>query len=118
MAAKQTRAEKVEAALDTLRGGVADLIKSDGWITYLTAQAKFTRYSANNTLLIWVQRPDATHVAGYRAWQKLGRQVRKGEKGIVILAPCIGKVEDEVTGEKVRKLFGFTTATVFEPGCR
>ena len=78
--------------------------------------AKFHRYSANNCLLILMQRPEATRVAGYRAWQQLGRQVRKGEKGIKILAPIRRKVaEDEETGEAVRvaKLVGFKTATVF-----
>jgi hypothetical protein len=53
----------------------------------LTVAARFHRYSPHNVLLISVQRPDATRVAGYRTWQQLGRQVRKGERGIAILAP-------------------------------
>lgn len=62
-----------------------------------------------------MQRPDATRVAGYRKWQQLGRQIRKGEKGIYILAPISRTVaEDEETGEKVRTLVGFKTATVFD----
>jgi antirestriction protein ArdC len=54
---------------------------------YLAVMGRFARYSLGNQLLIALQRPDATHVAGYRAWQKLGRQVKQGERGITILAP-------------------------------
>ena len=61
-----------------------------------------------------MQREDATRVAGYRAWQSMGRQVRKGEKGIRILAPISRKIEDEKTGEEVRTLCGFKTSTVFD----
>jgi DNA primase len=57
------------------------------WAAWLTLAARFHTYSANNTLLIWAQRPDATHVAGYRTWQTLGRHVNKGEHGLQILAP-------------------------------
>ena len=82
---------------------------------YLSIAAKFHHYSANNCLLILMQRSDATRVAGYRKWQQLGRQVRKGEKGIKILAPISRKVaEDEETGKAVRALVGFKTATVFD----
>ena len=55
--------------------------------------ARFHQYSWNNCLLISLQRSNATHVAGFHAWQKLGRSVRKGEKGIAILAPVIVKRE-------------------------
>ncbi|MEW6287076.1 MAG: ArdC family protein [Chloroflexota bacterium] len=58
---------------------------------YLKAMARFHRYSWWNSILIWLQKPDATLVAGYRKWQELGRQVRRGEKGIVISAPVIRK---------------------------
>ena len=54
---------------------------------YLRVLARFHRYSAHNCMLIVMQRPDATHVAGYRAWQALGRQIKKGAKGIAILCP-------------------------------
>lgn len=72
-------AEKVEA-----------LTTSEDWAAMLATSAKFHRYSPNNVLLMLAQRPQATGVAGFKAWQGMGRQVRKGEKGIAILAPCGG----------------------------
>lgn len=60
---------------------------SESLTAYLAAMGRFHRYSLCNTLLIAAARPDATQVAGYRTWQRLGRQVRKGERGITILAP-------------------------------
>lgn len=62
-----------------LAAGHSDALKG-----YLTAMARFRRYSVGNLLLIYMQREGATHVAGYRTWQRLGRFVRKGEKGIMI----------------------------------
>jgi hypothetical protein len=78
---------RLRRAHDQLTAAVAQLTSSDGWRRMLTVAARFHRYSPNNVLLITVQRPDATRVAGYRTWQQLGRQVRKGERGIGILAP-------------------------------
>ena len=106
---------RVEEALERLESGVSRILDGEEFKRYLSVAAKFHRYSANNCLLILVQRPDATRVAGYRKWQQLGRQVRKGEKGIKILAPISRRVaEDEETGEIVRALVGFKTATVFD----
>jgi hypothetical protein len=79
--------------------------------------SRLHKYSANNTLLILIQRPDATAVAGYREWQKMGRQVRKGSQAIWILAPNKYKIEteNEETGEKdtAFQLRGFRPAGVF-----
>lgn len=61
--------------------------KSDALETYLAAMARFHRYSFGNVMLIAMQRPEATHVAGFHAWRQFGRFVKKGEKGIVIIAP-------------------------------
>lgn len=72
----------------SLEKGVADLFSGERYKTYLQTMAKFHRYSFNNTVLIAMQRPDATLVTGYRNWQNMGRQVKKGEKGITILAPA------------------------------
>ncbi len=80
---------KTEQLLETLTDGVAALIDSEQWAAMLAAAAKFHSYSANNQLLILLQAPQATRIAGFRRWQSLGRQVRKGEKGIAILAPCL-----------------------------
>ena len=67
------------------------LALSDGptWKAWLQTAAKFHDYSFNNTVSIFMQYPDAVQVAGYRTWQSLGRQVRKGEQGIQILAPVL-----------------------------
>ena len=83
--------------LDQLRAGIATLTSSDKWAQWLDAQGRFHKYSFGNPLLILLQRSEATRVAGYHTWRKLGRQVRKGEKGIVILAPVASRirVEDE-----------------------
>ncbi|UJB73405.1 ImmA/IrrE family metallo-endopeptidase (plasmid) [Acaryochloris sp. 'Moss Beach'] len=113
--AKREKAQaKQQAALEKLEQGIFDIGTEADWRKYLDFHSKFYNYSAKNSMLIYGQCPDASHVAGYKAWQKHGRQVRKGEKGIVILAPCKKKVEDEKTKEKAWKIFGFTTATVFD----
>src|SRR4051794_9050642 len=74
-------------ALERLETAVGRIQDSDTFRAYLDVQARFHRYSPNNALLILAQRPDATRVAGYRAWQSLGRQVKRGERGIKILVP-------------------------------
>ena len=88
--------------LDRLREGIGSLTSSDAWMTWLQAQRRFHPYSFGNTILITLQRSDATHVAGFRTWLSLGRHVRKGEKGIAILAPIVRRfrVTDEVTGDE------------------
>ncbi|UJB72906.1 ImmA/IrrE family metallo-endopeptidase (plasmid) [Acaryochloris sp. 'Moss Beach'] len=105
---------KQQAALEKLEQGILNIATEADWRKYLDFHSKFYNYSAKNSMLIYGQYPDASHVAGYRAWQKHGRQVRKGEKGIVILAPCKKKVEDEKTGDKAWQIFGFKTASVFD----
>ena len=78
--------------LATLAGGVAELTNSTAWRAWLDVQRRFHRYSWGNTLLIAAQRPDATRVAGFHAWLRLGRHVRKGEHGIAILAPVVPRL--------------------------
>lgn len=106
--------ERTQGLLQQLKEGVSRLSDSQQWQAFLDTQARFHSYSFNNTLLILLQRPDATRVAGYKAWQKLGRYVRKGEKGIAILAPLTYKRVDEDTGEEVRGVRGFRTVYVFD----
>ena len=79
--------DKIAAMHEQITEGVAALVDSDAWRDMLKTAAKFTQYSLSNLMLVANQRPDATRVAGFRTWQSLGRQVRKGEKGIAILAP-------------------------------
>jgi antirestriction protein ArdC len=83
---------------------------------YLKAIGRFHRYSLNNVLLIASQKPNASYVAGFRTWNELGRFVKKGEKGIMILAPIVRrKVEDEeTTDEASRAIAGFRAAYVFD----
>jgi hypothetical protein len=108
------RAEKVNRALSMLEQGVGRITSGEEFERYLRFSARFHDYSARNCLLILAQRPGASRVAGYRRWQELGRQVRRGEEGIRILAPVSRVVEDEGTGEKVRALVGFKVASVFD----
>ena len=86
---------------------------SESMIRYLDTMAKFHRYSYNNCLMIAFQKPDATMVAGFRRWQQLGRQVRKGQKGIAILAPLIGKKKND-DDEDEKSLYGFRVVHVFD----
>lgn len=78
----------MNSILKSLETGVGNIFTGDKYAQYLQTMSKFHRYSFNNTLLIAMQRPDATLVTGYRNWQSMGRQVKKGEKGITILAPA------------------------------
>lgn len=85
---RQDPAAKLTEAHDRLTQAVAALVSGDDWQAFLAMSAKLRAYSARNVLLILNQAPWASHVAGYRTWKQLGRQVRAGEKGIAILAPC------------------------------
>ena len=89
--------DRVKEITDQLEAGIADLFNSEQYTTWLKTMSKFHDYSLNNTLLIAFQKPDATLVAGYTAWQKqFGRQVQKGEKAIRILAPTPYKQKVEM----------------------
>lgn len=86
-----------------LAAQVAKLDGQGAWQAWLRFAASFTRYSFNNTILIWSAKPDATLVAGYRAWQAKGRQVRRGEKAIRVLGPVTRRVEVlDAAGRPVR----------------
>lgn len=104
-AARAARAEKVEQMHDELSAAVDALMQSGQWLRWLDFLGSFHRYSFNNTMLIQVQCPHATQVAGFKAWQAKGRQVRKGEKGIRIFGKPFRLVSetDEATGETTRK---------------
>ena len=89
--------DRLEAFHQQLTDQVLTLADGPSWKAWLATAAKFHHYSFNNTVAILMQRPDAVQVAGYRTWQSLGRQVRKGEQGIQILAPVTRRntVEDD-----------------------
>lgn len=80
----------------------------------LKTMAQFHRYSFHNVCLIARQRPDATRVAGFHAWRKLGRFVRKGEKGIAILAPIVGRKDADAADGDSKTVVGFRAAYVFD----
>lgn len=80
--------EQLKEITDSIEQGIKDLFESEKYKQYLRTMSRFHRYSVNNTLLIAMQRPDATHIAGFSNWRnQFGRHVRKGEKGIQIIAP-------------------------------
>lgn len=107
--ADNTQYQKVKEITDQLEQGIQDLFESEKYMSWLRTMSRFHDYSLNNTLLIAFQRPDATLVAGYTAWQKqFGRQVQKGEKAIKILAPAPYKEKVEV-----EKLDPVTQAPVY-----
>lgn len=105
----------IEERLDHLQHRIDELRTSAGWLAMLAMRRRtaIARYSLNNQLLIWLQYPEATAVAGYREWATRNRQVRKGEKAIWILAPKAWAREDEATGEKVWGVSGFKPVPVF-----
>jgi antirestriction protein ArdC len=107
---------KTEAMLAELSAGVRDLTTSEKWTAYLDTQSKFHAYSFNNALLIALQNPTATRVAGYNKWKELDHQVKKGEHGIVILAPIVRTKKDEDGDKEKDKKYiaGFTTVSVFD----
>ena len=88
--------EKVAEITDKLESGIKELFSSEKFKSYLNTMSKFHNYSFNNTLLIAMQKPDATLVAGFNAWKNnFGRNVNKGEKGIQIFAPAPYKIKKE-----------------------
>lgn len=91
------REEQLKQITEQLEQGVAEIFTSEKYTEYLNTMSKFHNYSFNNTLLIAMQKPEATLVAGYQAWQKkFNRQVKRGEKGIQIIAPAPYKEKQEI----------------------
>jgi len=94
--------------------------KSQKLVEYLKAMGRFHNYSLGNVILIGFQRPDATHVAGFRTWQKLGRHVKKNEKGIAIMAPIVWRKKamhadnEDQQESKEETALAFKTAYVFD----
>ena len=124
--AADRRGEELQQTLERLEKGVRDVFSSGRYAEYLAVMSRFHDYSLNNCLRIAMQKPGATLVAGYRAWQdKFGRHVRKGERGIRILCPVVVRArpagdspreEDDPGEEKApeKRLAGFRMGTVFD----
>jgi antirestriction protein ArdC len=110
--------QRVKELYDVLQNGVREVFASGRLKELARFWSMFHRYSFSNIMLIWAQKPDATLVAGFKTWNKAGRKVKKGEKGIKILAPRTYKktVVDVETGEETEeiRLAGFTVVTVFD----
>jgi hypothetical protein len=112
---KRTK-EAVDFLVAALESGHSEVLTA-----YLGAMAKFRNYSFGNIMLIARQKPDATNVAGLRTWNSLGRFVKRGEKGILILAPMIGRKKADNSAEATddakqpqSQLYGFRAAYVFD----
>ena len=134
MAEKQTNKERLKDITDSIERGIQDLFQSDKYVEYLRTMSRFHKYSVNNTRLIYMQKPDATLVAGFNKWRdQFERNVMKGEKGIKIIAPTPykKKIEQEkrdpdtnlpmldadgkvITEEKEIKIPMFKPVTVFD----
>ena len=111
--AKQLSETALDRLMTALEQGQSAMLKQ-----YLAVMSRFRRYSWGNILLIYSQRPEATHVGGFHFWLTLGRHVRKGEKGIVILAPMVGRkrdADDEQMEENEKtRVFGFKACHVWD----
>lgn len=97
MADKQTNKDRMREIVDSIETGIKELFESDKYRQYLSTMSRFHRYSVNNTMLIYMQKPDATLIAGFNKWHdQFGRNVMKGEKGIKIIAltPYKKKIEE------------------------
>jgi len=96
----EVKERKIDEVLKRLKDGVNDIQESDNFKQFLLTMSKFHDYSIGNLILITIQKPEATRVAGFKTWKDLGRWVKKGEKGIAILAPCFPPKEKKPETEE------------------
>lgn len=90
------RTQKLKELTDRLEQGIQSVFESERYREYLSVMGRFHSYSMNNTILIMLQKPEASYVAGYKTWESLGRYVKKGEQGIQILVPCFYKKKEDM----------------------
>lgn len=107
--AKQIATKAIEELSQALEAGHSEKLRE-----YLGAMARFHRYSWHNIMLIASQRPEATHVAGFNTWKQLGRFVKKGAKGIMILAPMVHKKSTDTSEEPEQTAVTFRAVYVFD----
>ncbi len=106
---------QIQEILERLETGVREVYSTDAWKNYLRVLSKFHSYSVNNCLLIYMQKPDASMVAGYRVWSTdFHRQVRKGEKSIRIIAPVKRKAVEKDEDDNTYRIAGFRVCHVFD----
>lgn len=112
MAEKKGHSDKIKELTKKLEEGIKEVFTSGRYREYLSTMQKFHSYSYNNSMLILLQKPEASYVAGYKTWETMERHVRKGEKGITIFAPFPYKakkaveVYDSKTGQVKRDIHG------------
>ena len=110
----KTMHEKTKELIDALPDIIQSVFENDEtFINFLKAASHFHRYSSNNALLIWSQKPDATRIGSYTTWKSLGRLIRKNERGIRILCPHTFKVQNPETGLEETKI-GWHTGYVWD----
>lgn len=116
-----TKNKALEEIKNQLDQGIQEIMTSENFQEWLKFLSSFHNYSFNNTILIYMQNPQATLVKGFNEWKKHGRFVKKGAKAIKILAPLIGKKKEEEKNEKEEKekkfLYGFRYVNVFDLSC-
>ena len=105
--------KKIDSHIKDLAQMTTDATRSEAFKNFLDTCARFYNYSPTYQFLIYTANPQATFVAGYRAWNKFNRYVRKGEQGIPILAPCIYKTDPD-RDDSPRELRGFRVVYVFD----
>lgn len=112
----QALTSEINDSIKTLCAETDAAKQSDIFRSWLSTLSRFHRYSFGNCILIWAQAPNATRIAGFQTWKSLGRNVKKGEKGIRILAPIVRKMEEEIDGktEMTPRPVGFRSVAVFD----
>ena len=101
---KQTNKERLKDITDSIERGIQDLFQSDKYAQYLRTMSRFHKYSVNNTMLIYMQKPDATLVAGFNKWRdQFERNVMKGEKGIDDKTPLEALADEAPVRTEVAK---------------
>ena len=115
---REDRTSQIQTIASELETKIANLVSSADWMRALDVASRFHHYSLNNILWLSMQADERgielTQVAGFRAWQKLGRNVRQGETALKVLAPSRYKRTDDATGEDRWVVRGFTLASVFD----
>lgn len=115
---KESNEARIKQAYSKLQNYLENIETNDEYMKLLRFQSLFTHYSASNTMLIMLSNPNASYVAGYGAFKKMNRYVRKGEKSISIIAPCTRKVQDERKAaeeeEEELRVVGFRLVGVFD----
>jgi len=114
MSATNQLQSRIKAFVEQLAAQTEEAKSNTELMAYLKFAAAFREYSLHNTMLIFSQRPDASRVCGYKTWQKLGRQVRKGSKAIWILAPIISRIRSEDDEHADKIVARFRSVPVFD----